>query len=163
MMLTGYTKLLRTDFVRTRRRRSTGKILSNQLLECGKLDWEPWTQDDPAGSLVPSDESMAAVAEASRTAYSIMHLTKSQLIKIQGEAGFDDFAEVMGDLANTVQMLRAVVQMIEGAQGRMIVSACACLQNNRNPRARRASHSRKPADRVWKKRRKVHTHSPGHG
>jgi hypothetical protein len=161
MMLTGYAKPLRTDFVRTKRRRSAGKILSHQLLECGKLDWEPWTQDDPTGSLVPSDESMAAVAEASRTAYSIMHLTKDQLIKIHSEAGFDDFAEVMGDLANTVQMLRAVVQMIEGAQGRMIASACACLQDKRSPRGRHASPTRKPTDRVWKKRRRVHTQSPG--
>jgi hypothetical protein len=162
-MLTGYTKLLRTDFVRTRRRRSTGKIPSHQLLECGELDWEPWTQDDPAASLVPSDESMAAVAEASRTAYSIMHLTKNQLINIQGEAGFDDFAEVMGDLANTLQMLRAIVQMVEGAQGRMMVSACARLQNEPSPRGHRASPARKPADRVWKKRRKVHRQSTGNG
>jgi hypothetical protein len=162
-MLTGYTKLLRTDFVRTKRRGLTRKTPSDQLLKCGELDWEPWTEDDPADSLVPSDESMAAVAEASRTAYSIMHLTKSQLIKIHGEAGFDDFAEVMGDFANTVQMLRAVVQMIEGAQGRMIVSACACLQNERSPRGRRASPAHKPADRVWKKRRKAHTQSSSNG
>ena len=154
-MLAGYTKLLRTDFVRTKRGGLTKTVPSRQLLKCGQLDWEPWTQDDPGDALVPSDESMAAVAEASRTAYSIMHLTKSQLIKIQGDAGFDDFAEVMGDFANTVQMLRAVVQMIEGAQGRMIVSACACLQNERSSRGRRASPTHKRADRVWKKRRKA--------
>jgi hypothetical protein len=80
---------------------------------------------------------MAAAAEASRTAFSIMQLTKHQLIKIYSEGGFDDFAEVVGNLANTAQMLRAVIEMIEGAQGRMIVSACACLQNDRKRNYRR--------------------------
>ena len=60
-------------------------------------------------------------------------------------------------------MLRAVVQMIEGAQGRMFVSACACLQNERSSNGRRASLARKPTDRVWKKRRKIYTRSPGNG
>jgi hypothetical protein len=128
-MLTGNIKPLGTDFVRTGRRRSTRKGQSRQLLEVSKLDWDPWTRDSPADSLIPSDESISALAEASRTAYAIMQLTKHQLVEIHSEAGFDDFAEVVGNLANTAQMLRAMIEMIEGAQGRMIVSACACLQN----------------------------------
>jgi hypothetical protein len=136
-MLTGNVKPLRTDFVRTARHRSTKKAPSHQLLEYAKLDWEPWAQDDPADSPIPLDESMPAVAEATRTAYSIMQLTKNQLIEIHDEAGFDDLAEVMGNLANTAQMLRAVIEMIEGAQSRMIVPACACLQNDQNRSYRR--------------------------
>jgi hypothetical protein len=131
-MLIGNIKLNRTDYVRPRRRGSTGKIPSHELLECGKLDWEPWPQDDPDVSLVPSDENMAAAAEASRTAHSIMQLTKSQLIGVRGEAGFDDFVEVVANLANTAQMLRAVIEMIEGAHGRMIyqrVPACKTTIN----------------------------------
>ena len=103
-----------------------------------ELDWEPWTQDGPTDALFPSDESMCAAAEASRTAYSIMHLTKNQLIKIHGGAGFDGFEETMANLANTAQMLNAMVQMIEGAHRRMIVSACACLQK-RKPQKRRTA------------------------
>jgi hypothetical protein len=136
-MLTGNVKPRRTDFGQTNRRRSAKKCSSRQLLECAKLDWEPWTRDGPAASLFPSIENISAVAEASRTAYSIMRLTKEQLIKIHDEAGFDDFAEVMGNLANTTQMLRAMLEMIEGARGRMIVSACACLQNDLKPSYRR--------------------------
>jgi hypothetical protein len=67
---------------------------------------------------------MCAGAEASRTAYSIMHLTKDQLIKIHSEEAFDGFEETMANLAATAEMLKAVVQMIE----RMLASACACLQ-----------------------------------
>jgi hypothetical protein len=58
------------------------------------------------------------------------------LIKIHGEAGLDGFVEITANLANTAQMLRSVVQMIEGAHGRMIISACACLQNDRKPNYR---------------------------
>ena len=74
---------------------------------------------------------MSAAAEASRTAYSIMHLTKDQLIKIHSEAGFNGFEETMANLANTAEVLKAIVQMIEGAPGRMIVSASACLQKRK--------------------------------
>jgi hypothetical protein len=35
----------------------------------------------------------------------------------------------MANLATTAEMLEAVVKMIEGARGRMLASACACLQN----------------------------------
>ena len=56
--------------------------------EYAKLDWEPWTQDSPTDPLFPSDESMCAAGEASRTAYSIMHLTKDQLIKIHSQEGW---------------------------------------------------------------------------
>ena len=97
-----------------------------------ELDWEPWTQDGPTDALFPSDESMCAAAEASRTAYSIMHLTKDQLIKIHSKEAFDGFEETMASLATTAEMLRAVVQMIDGARGRMIASACACLQRRRS-------------------------------
>ena len=69
---------------------------------------------------------MCAAAEASRTAYSIMHLTKDQLIKIHSKEAFDGFEETMANLATT-----AVVQMIEGARGRMLASACACLQKRK--------------------------------
>jgi hypothetical protein len=100
-----------------------------KLRAYAKLDWEPWTQDSPTDALFPSDESMCAAAEASRTAYSIMHLTKEQLIKIHSEEAFDGFEETMASLATTAEMLKAVVQMIEGARGRMLSSACACLQN----------------------------------
>ena len=72
---------------------------------------------------------MCAAAEASRTAYSIMHLTKDQLIKIHNEEAFDGFEETMANLASTAEMLRAVVQMIEGARGRMLATACAYLQD----------------------------------
>jgi hypothetical protein len=136
-MLTGDIKALHTDCVQNGTRRLAGKDPSRQLLEYAKLDWDPWIQDDPDVSLVPSDENMAAAAEASRTAHAIMQLTKQQLVKIHSEAGFDDFAEVVGNLANTAQMLRAVIEMIEGAKGRMIVSACACLQNDQKSRYRR--------------------------
>jgi hypothetical protein len=97
-----------------------------------ELDWEPWTQDVPTGAVFPSDESMCAAAEASRTAYSIMHLTKDQLIKIHSKEAFDGFEETVANLATTAEMLRAVVQMIDGARGRMIASACACLQKRRS-------------------------------
>jgi hypothetical protein len=147
-MLTGNVKPRRTDFVQTSRRKSTRKGSFRQLLEYAKLDWEPWTRDGPADSLIPSDESISAMAEASRTAYSIMQLTKNQLIKIHGEAGFDGFAEITANLANTTQMLRAMIEMIEGARGRMIVSACACLQNNRKQSYRGKPNARKPADRA---------------
>ena len=89
--------------------------------------------DHPTDALFPSDESMCAAAEASRTAYSIMHLTKDQLIKIHSKEAFDGFEETMANLATTAEMLRAVVQMIDGARGRMIASACACLQNYDRP------------------------------
>jgi hypothetical protein len=98
------------------------------LSEYAKLDWKPWTQDSPTEPLFPSDQSMDAAAEASRTAYSIMHLTKDQLIKIHNKEGFEGFEETVANLAGTAEMLRAVVQMIEGAHGR-IASACACLKN----------------------------------
>jgi hypothetical protein len=97
-----------------------------------ELDWEPWTQDGPTDAVFPSDESMCAAAEASRTAYSIMHLTKDQLIQIHSEEAFDGFEETMANLVTTAEMLRAVVQMIDGARGRMIASACACLQKRRS-------------------------------
>jgi hypothetical protein len=38
----------------------------------------------------------------------------------------------MANLATTAEMLKAVVQMIDGARGRMIASACACLQKRRS-------------------------------
>jgi hypothetical protein len=103
--------------------------LRAKLRAYAELDWEPWTQDGPTDALFPSDESMCAAAEASRTAYSIMHLTKDQLIKIHNEEAFDGFEETMASLASTAEMLKAVVQMIEGARGRMLASACACLQD----------------------------------
>ena len=61
-------------------RRSLTLKTRGRLREYAKLDWEPWTQDSPTDPLFPSDESMCAAGEASRTAYSIMHLTKDQLI-----------------------------------------------------------------------------------
>ena len=52
------------------------------LRQWANLDWEPWTSNNPDEPLFPSDESMCAAADAARTAYSIMQLTKSQLIEI---------------------------------------------------------------------------------
>ena len=101
-----------------------------RLRQYAELDWRPWTQDGPTDPMFPSDESMCAAAEVSRTAFSIMHLTKDQLIKIHSKEAFDGFEETVANLANTAEMLKAVVQMIEGARGRMIASACACLQND---------------------------------
>ena len=144
-MLTVGIKLLRADFERTRSSRFGRRGRFQQLGEYAKLDWEPWTQGGPTDSLAPSDESMFAAAEASRTAYSIMQ-TKNQLIKIHGDAGFDGFEETLANLANTARMLNAMVQMIEGAQGRMIVSACACLQKRKpqNFAYRHRQRRRKP-------------------
>ena len=51
------------------------------------------------------------------------------MIKIHNEEAFDGFEETMANLASTAEMLRAVVQMIEGARGRMLATACACLQD----------------------------------
>ena len=58
-----------------------------------------------------------------------MHLTKDQLINIHRKEGFDGIEEVLLNLVNTTDSLKAVVQMIEGAQARMIASACAYFQN----------------------------------
>ena len=132
-------KLLRADFERTRSSRSPRMGRFRQLSEYAKLDWKPWTQDGPTDSVFPSDESMCAAAEISRTAYSIMHLTKDQLVKIHGGTGFDGFEETMANLANAEEMLKAIVQIIEGAHGCMIVSACAHLQTLRPPTANHAS------------------------
>ena len=125
-MPTADIKGFRTDLVRSS---SSGHFA--KLREYAKLDWEPWTQDGPTDALFPSDESMCAAAEASRTAYSIMHLTKDQLIKIHNEEAFDGFEETVANLVSTAEMLKAVVQMIEGARERMLASACACLQDER--------------------------------
>jgi len=121
------------------------------ILSNAKLDWKPWTQDCPTQSLFPSDENMGAAAEASRTAYSIMHLTKDQLIKIHKEGGFEGFEETVADLEGTAKMLGAVVEMIEGARGRMIASACAYLKNEyvRKPR-------RKPDAKPKRRHRHYH-------
>jgi hypothetical protein len=100
-----------------------------RLREYADYSWEPWTRDDPAEPLFPSDESMCAAAEASRTAYSIMHLTKDQLVDIHSKEHFDGFEETVANLMNTAAMLKAVVQMIEGAHERMLASACALLRN----------------------------------
>jgi hypothetical protein len=54
---------------------------------------------------------------------------KGQLIKIHSNEGFGGFEETVANPAATMEMLKAVVEMIEGARGRMIASACACLQN----------------------------------
>ena len=126
-MPTADIKSLRTDLAR-----SSSSDHFARLREYAKLDWEPWTQDGPSDTLFPSDESICAAAEASRTAYSIMHLTKDQLIKIHNEEAFDGFEETMANLASTAEMLKAVVQMIEGARERMLASACACLQDERS-------------------------------
>ena len=72
---------------------------------------------------------MSAAAEASRTAYSIMHLTKDELIEIHNKEAFEGFEETLANLDDAAKMLRAVVEMIEGAHGRMVASACACLTN----------------------------------
>jgi hypothetical protein len=126
-------KRLATDLARSRSSRPGLGLHrsghSAKLRAYAKLDWQPWSHDGQSDALFPSDESMCAAAEASRTAYSIMHLTKDQLIKIHSEEAFDGFEETMANLATTVEMLKAVVQMIEGARGRMLASACACLQN----------------------------------
>jgi hypothetical protein len=130
-------KPLRTDSARSNRSRLslTPKTRGHlaRLGEYARLDWEPWTQDSPTDPLFPSDESMCAAGEASRTAYSIMHLTRDQLIKIHSQEGFDGFGETVASLAAAAEMLKAVVEMIEGARGRMIASACACLQNYDRP------------------------------
>jgi len=132
-MPTPDTKSLRVDVAQSSRRalvlRSKKRGRFSSLHKYAEFDWEPWTRDDPTEPLFPSEESMCAAAEASRTAYSIMHLTKDQLIQIHSKEGFDGFEETMANLAHTAEMLNAVVQMIEGARGRMIASACACLQN----------------------------------
>jgi hypothetical protein len=106
---------------------------SAKLRAYAKLDWVPWTQDKSTEALFPSDESMCVAAEVSRTAYSIMHLTKDQLVRIHSAQAFDGFEETVANLETTAEMLRAVVQMIEGARGRMLASACACLQDKRPP------------------------------
>jgi hypothetical protein len=41
------------------------------------------------------------------------------------QGSFDAFEETMANLASTAEILKAVVQMIEGARGLMIASACA--------------------------------------
>ena len=79
---------------------------------------------------------MSAAAEASRTAYSIMHLTKDELIEIHNKEAFEGFEETLANLDDAAKMLRAVVEMIEGAHGRMVASACACLTNQHVQNAR---------------------------
>jgi hypothetical protein len=128
-------KRFRTDWARSssarpriRRKKSAH---SAKLRAYAKLDWVPWTQDNSSEALFPSDESMCLAAEVSRTAYSIMHLSKDQLVKIHNAQAFDGFEETVANLATTAEMLRAVAQMIEGARGRMLASASACLQDKR--------------------------------
>jgi hypothetical protein len=127
-------KRLRTDWPRSRSSggpgvRPKGSVHSAKLRAYAKLDWVPWTQDSRSDALFPSDESMCAAAEVSRTAYSIMHLTKDQLVKIHNAEAFAGFEETVANLATTAEMLKAVAQMIEGARGRMLASACACLED----------------------------------
>ena len=123
------------------------------LSEYAKLDWNPWTQDSPPESLFPSDHSMSAAAEASRTAYSIMHLTKDQLIKIHNREGFEGFEETLANLDGTAKVLRAVADMIECAHGRMIASACACLKNERGREPLMKINRRRRSDAKPKRRR----------
>jgi hypothetical protein len=125
------------------------------LRQWANLEWQPWTSNDPREPLFPLDESMCAAAEASRTAYSIMHLTKDQLIEIHRKEDFDGFEETLANLANTAEVLKALVQMIEGARGRMIASACACVQNENIGNltleiARRPSSNATRKQRLWR-------------
>jgi hypothetical protein len=122
------------------------------LSEYAKLDWRPWTQDSLTESLFPSDQSMSAAAEASRTAYSIMHLTKDELIEIHNKEAFEGFEETLANLDDAAKMLRAVVEMIEGAHGRMVASACACLTNQHVQNAR-IENDRRPRSAARLKRR----------
>src|SRR5262249_51171039 len=85
------------------------RIRLAMLRQWANLDWEPWTSNSPDEPLFPSDESMCAAADAARTAYSIMQLTKSQLIEIHRKEGFDGFEETLANLANTAEILKAVV------------------------------------------------------
>lgn len=126
-------KRLRADWARSSIRR-TGirpkrSVPSAKLRAFAKLDWVPWSHDGAGDMIFPSDESMGVAAEVSRTAYSIMHLSKDQLVSIHSAEAFDGFEETVANLATTAEMLKAVVQMIEGARGRMLASACACLQD----------------------------------
>jgi hypothetical protein len=127
-------KRFRTDWTRSSSRpgiRPKRSTHSAKLRAYAKLDWVPWTQDQSGEALFPSDESMCAAGEVSRTAYSIMHLSKDQLVEIHSAQAFDGFEETVANLAATAEMLRAVVQMVEGARARMLASASACLQDKR--------------------------------
>jgi len=81
-----------------------------------------------------------------------MHLTKDELIEIHNKEAFEGFEETLANLDDAAKMLRAVVEMIEGAHGRMVASACACLTNQHVQNAR-IENDRRPRSAARLKRR----------
>lgn len=99
-----------------------GKVAS--MRDYAKIKFEPWTKEE-GEALVPGREVMDNLGFWSRAAYALMLRSKEQLVQSHGEMEHELIDSLMGGLADTVEKLKALAQMVEQAYIRVLVSASA--------------------------------------
>jgi hypothetical protein len=111
------------DLVKTRP--AKGKLAT--VRDYAKVTWEPWTREKgmAAGELIPSNERLLEFGVPCRMAYAVMLRTRAELIESHGKVDHSQVDEMVACFADTSEMLKGLVLMLDTAYLRVLASAAA--------------------------------------
>jgi hypothetical protein len=93
--------------------------------DVAKLNWKPWKRSPDMSSteFVPSREITDALGITARIAYGIMLKSRADLIEMQKTIEHETVDELMGNLAQASEDLKALASMVDQAYVRILASA----------------------------------------
>jgi hypothetical protein len=87
-----------------------------------QLKFKPWKPVDDTKPFLTNETLQQMIGAPSRTARVIMSRTKSQLIEAHRELGDAAVNDLDGVLVSSVERMQELIQMIEAARARLIIS-----------------------------------------
>jgi hypothetical protein len=125
-------RLSSLELVQKRRRR--GKLAT--LRAYAKANFDPWQRDRDMNSkeLLPSNQTLLNCGVPARIAYAMMLKSKEELIEMFDKLELEDIDSMMASIVESAETLKAIASMLEMADTRMLVAACARELGKRKPK-----------------------------
>jgi hypothetical protein len=96
------------------------------LEQLAAMEFEPWAGKSE-GTKSLTDESWINHRVPVIFAHAIMFMSKRDLINVHRDVDPDHVDQLMANIFETAEWLKALASMLEGAQTRLIASACAAV------------------------------------
>jgi hypothetical protein len=113
------------ELVPIRKGKRKAKIASAGFL--AKLDFKPWPKSNPPDKPGRSAEFMGELGISARFAAAIVQRTKQELVNIHRTIDHEHIDQLMGNLFESAEQMKAMANMLEVACMRLLASTCANL------------------------------------
>src|SRR5258707_12933343 len=94
--------------------------------QCSAMEFEPWAGKSEGTEGLTGDNWMRHRVSVI-FAHAAMFMSKRDLINLHRDVDPDQVDELMASIFETAEWLKVVASMMEGAQARLIASACAAI------------------------------------